>query len=382
MASKVRKIGIVCYPTYGGSGVVATELGMSLAKLGFEIHFISYRRPARLGMFQTNVYYHEVPNYEYPLFEFKPFDTALASKLVDVCLREGIELLHVHYAIPHATIAFLVREILKSKAYRMPIITTLHGTDITLVGTDASFYPVVEFSINQSDGVTAVSESLCQQTYDTFDIKKKIKVIPNFIDFNRFTKSTTGQLRENFAKPEERILMHISNFRRVKRIDDILRIFTKVEQQIPCKLVLVGDGPERTHLNSLACELGISNKVIFTGKQDAIEELLAVADCFLLTSDHESFGLAALEAMACEVPVVSSDAGGLKEVNEDGFSGYTCPVGDIDLMSSKVMDIISDASQLMTFKKNARIQAAKFDIKIVLQEYIDYYQEIFNQELN
>ncbi|MGB3197685.1 MAG: N-acetyl-alpha-D-glucosaminyl L-malate synthase BshA [Saprospiraceae bacterium] len=379
MSVKVRRVGIVCYPTYGGSGVVATELGMSLAKLGFEIHFISYRRPARLGIFQSNVYYHEVPNYEYPLFEFKPFDTALASKIVDVCLRNKIELLHVHYAIPHATIAYLVREILKSKNVYLPIITTLHGTDITLVGADESFYPVVEFSINQSNGVTAVSEALAKQTYETFDIKKKIKVIPNFIDFKRFHKKVDLSLRANFAKDDERILIHISNFRKVKRIDDILAIFQIVRKQIPSKLVLVGDGPERTHLNTLVNEMGITNDVIFTGKQDSVEDLLTISDCFLLTSEHESFGLAALEAMACEVPVVSTNAGGLKEVNEDGFSGFTCDVGDVQSMSNAVLKIISTTEELNRYKMNAKTQAQKFDIEHILQEYIDYYNEVYNE---
>ncbi len=379
MSVKVRRVGIVCYPTYGGSGVVATELGMSLAKLGFEIHFISYRRPARLGIFQSNVYYHEVPNYEYPLFEFKPFDTALASKIVDVCLRNKIELLHVHYAIPHATIAYLVREILKSKNVYLPIITTLHGTDITLVGADESFYPVVEFSINQSNGVAAVSEALAKQTYETFDIKKKIKVIPNFIDFKRFHKKVDLSLRANFAKDDERILIHISNFRKVKRIDDILAIFQIVRKQIPSKLVLVGDGPERTHLNTLVNEMGITNDVIFTGKQDSVEDLLTISDCFLLTSEHESFGLAALEAMACEVPVVSTNAGGLKEVNEDGFSGFTCDVGDVQSMSDAVLKIISTTEELNRYKMNAKTQAQKFDIEHILQEYIDYYNEVYNE---
>ena len=371
MLKKVQKVGIVCYPTYGGSGVVATELGMSLAKLGFEIHFISYRRPARLGIFQSNVFYHEVPSFEYPLFEFKPFDTALASKIVEVCLSENIQILHVHYAIPHATIAFLVREILKTKNIYLPIITTLHGTDITLVGVDPSFYPVVEFSINQSDGVTAVSEALAAQTYLTFDIKNKIKVIPNFIDFDRFYRKREEGLRRSFAKDEEKILIHISNFRKVK-------VFAIVKSKIPSKLLLVGDGPERVALTIMAKELNIERDVIFTGKQDSVEDLLAVSDCFLLTSDHESFGLAALEAMACEVPVVSTNAGGLREVNEDGFSGFTCNVGDIQALSDAVLKIILDQETLNQFKKNAKVQAQKFDIKIVLKEYIDYYNEIYN----
>ena len=378
MLKKVQKVGIVCYPTYGGSGVVATELGMSLAKLGFEIHFISYRRPARLGIFQSNVFYHEVPSFEYPLFEFKPFDTALASKIVEVCLSENLQILHVHYAIPHATIAFLVREILKTKNIYLPIITTLHGTDITLVGVDPSFYPVVEFSINQSDGVTAVSEALAAQTYLTFDIKNKIKVIPNFIDFDRFYRKREEGLRRSFAKDEEKILIHISNFRKVKRIDDILKVFAIVKSKIPSKLLLVGDGPERVALTIMAKELNIERDVIFTGKKDSVEDLLAVSDCFLLTSDHESFGLAALEAMACEVPVVSTNAGGLREVNEDGFSGFTCNVGDIQALSDAVLKIILDQETLNQFKKNAKVQAQKFDIKIVLKEYIDYYNEIYN----
>ena len=294
-------------------------------------------------------------------------------------MRNKIELLHVHYAIPHATIAYLVREILKSKNVYLPIITTLHGTDITLVGADESFYPVVEFSINQSNGVTAVSEALAKQTYETFDIKKKIKVIPNFIDFKRFHKKVDLSLRANFAKDDERILIHISNFRKVKRIDDILAIFQIVRKQIPSKLVLVGDGPERTHLNTLVNEMGITNDVIFTGKQDSVEDLLTISDCFLLTSEHESFGLAALEAMACEVPVVSTNAGGLKEVNEDGFSGFTCDVGDVQSMSDAVLKIISTTEELNRYKMNAKTQAQKFDIEHILQEYIDYYNEVYNE---
>ncbi|MBK7358390.1 MAG: N-acetyl-alpha-D-glucosaminyl L-malate synthase BshA [Saprospiraceae bacterium] len=368
-------IGIVCYPTYGGSGVVATELGMALARKGHKVHFISYRRPARLGHFLPNVFYHEVAPFEYPLFDFKPMDTALASKIVDVALYENLDVLHVHYAIPHATIGYLAREILRSKNKALPFVTTLHGTDITLVGADRSFFPVVEFSINQSNAVTAVSQALKNQTHDTFEIQKDIIVIPNFIDFDRFTKKPNPELRLKFASENEKILMHVSNFRKVKRVEDVLAVFKMVNQQLPSKLVLIGDGPERPRMEMLSREWGISQEVCFLGKQDNVEELLAISDLFLLPSEHESFGLAALEAMACEVPIIASNIGGLTEVILQGKTGYACPVADVAEMSEKAIYILSDPDRHAAFRLAAFNRAKDFDIHQILPMYEDAYYE-------
>ena len=371
----VLNIGIVCYPTYGGSGVVATELGMALARKGHKVHFISYRRPARLGHFLPNVFYHEVAPFEYPLFDFKPMDTALASKIVDVAMYENLDVLHVHYAIPHATIGYLAREILRSKNKALPFVTTLHGTDITLVGADRSFFPVVEFSINQSNAVTAVSQALKQQTHDTFDVQKEIKVIPNFIDFDRFTKKPNPELRLQFASEKEKILMHVSNFRKVKRVEDVLAVFKLVNQNLPSKLVLIGDGPERPRMEMLSREWGISQEVCFLGKQDNVEELLAISDLFLLPSEHESFGLAALEAMACEVPVIASNIGGLTEVILQGKTGYACPVADINEMATKAIYILSDSDRHDAFRLAAYNRAKDFDIHQILPMYENTYYE-------
>ncbi|MEO6760696.1 MAG: N-acetyl-alpha-D-glucosaminyl L-malate synthase BshA, partial [Saprospiraceae bacterium] len=311
------KIGIVCYPTYGGSGVIATELGLGLARKGHQIHFITYRRPVRLAHFHENVFYHEVDNEDYPLFEYPPYDTALASKIVDVVRYQNLDLLHVHYAIPHAAVAYMAKKILLAEGRYMPVVTTLHGTDITLVGTNRAFAPVVEFSINKSDGVTAVSQSLKDDTLRLFDIKRDIEVIYNFIDFDRFRKTDKEHFKKIIAPEGERILAHTSNFRKVKRVEDVVRIFAKVREVVPSKLLLIGDGPERQKVERLCRELELSHDVRFLGKQDAIEELLAICDLFIIPSEKESFGLAALEAMACEVPVISSDGGGLPEVNLD-----------------------------------------------------------------
>lgn len=368
-------IGIVCYPTYGGSGVVATELGMALARKGHKVHFISYGRPARLGHFLPNVFYHEVAPFEYPLFDFKPIDTALASKIVDVAMYENLDVLHVHYAIPHATIGYLAREILRSKNKSLPFVTTLHGTDITLVGADRSFFPVVEFSINQSNAVTAVSQALKQQTHDTFDVQKEIKVIPNFIDFDRFTKKPNPELRLKFATENEKILMHVSNFRKVKRVEDVLGVFKLVNQKLPSKLVLIGDGPERPRMEMLSREWGISQEVCFLGKQDNVEELLAISDLFVLPSEHESFGLAALEAMACEVPVIASNIGGLTEVILQGKTGYACQVADINDMSDKALYILSDSIRHSEFRLAAYNRAKEFDIHQILPMYENTYYD-------
>lgn len=370
------KIGIVCYPTYGGSGVVATELGLGLAKRGHEIHFITYKRPARLTTFQENVFYHEVDTDEYPLFEYPPYDTALTSKLVDVVKYENLDLLHVHYAIPHATVAYIAKKILLTQGRYVPVITTLHGTDITLVGNDKAFAPVVEFSINKSDGVTAVSKSLRQQTYEYFNITKEIEVIYNFIDFERFTKSNKDHFKKAIAPDGERILIHVSNFRKVKRVEDTVLIFKKVHEQLPSKLLLIGDGPERRNAEALCRELGLWNDTRFLGKQDAIEELMAVADVFLLPSENESFGLAALEAMACEVPVISSNAGGIPEVNIHGETGFLSNVGNVEEMAANAVYILSHEEVLAKFRENALAQAKRHDISIILPQYEAYYEEI------
>ncbi|MBK8702027.1 MAG: N-acetyl-alpha-D-glucosaminyl L-malate synthase BshA [Saprospiraceae bacterium] len=372
-------IGMVCYPTYGGSGVVATELGLGLAKKDHQIHFITYRKPPRLSAFNTNVYFHEVSTMEYPLFEYTPYETALASKIVDAVLYEKIDLLHVHYAIPHAAVAYMAKQILKTKGINLPIITTLHGTDITLTGTDASFKPVVEFSINNSDGVTAVSHQLREETYSNFNISKDIEVIHNFIDFDRFRKTDKDHFKKAVAPNHEKILVHTSNFRKVKRVDDVIHIFERVHKAIPSKLMLIGDGPERKPLEDLCRELNICDDVRFLGKQDAIEELLAIADVFLLPSANESFGLAALEAMACEVPVISSNAGGIPEINIDGNTGYMCEVGDIDTMAEKTIQLLQDEHLLSQFRKNALAQAKRFHIDVILPHYEQFYQKILNE---
>lgn len=373
------KIGIVCYPTFGGSGVVATELGIGLAALGHEVHFITYKRPVRLTSFYNNIFFHEVTSLEYPLFEFAPYESSLASKLVDVIRFEKLDILHVHYAIPHAAVAYMAKQILKQKGIVIPIVTTLHGTDITLVGADKSFSPVVEFSINQSDGVTAVSEHLKNETLSNFDIDVPIKVIPNFIDFKRFRKTNKDHFKKAIAPGGEKILIHISNFRKVKRVEDVINIFKIVQAKIPSKLLLIGDGPERSHLEELCRRLNLCDEVRFLGKQEAVDELLAISDVFLLPSESESFGLAALEAMACEVPVISSNAGGIPEVNIHGVTGYVCEIGDIETMSSLCIQLLSDEETLRQFRINAYNQSKNFDITSLLPEYISFYESILTQ---
>lgn len=374
---KAMKIGIICYPTFGGSGVVATELGKALANNGHEVHFITYKQPARLqDTFCANIYYHEVSLSDYPLFDYAPYETALASKVVDVAKYEKLDILHVHYAIPHASAAFMAQQILKSQGIYLPFLTTLHGTDITLVGKDPTYEPVVTFSINQSDGVTAVSESLKQDTFKHFKITKDIKVIPNFIDFSRFSKSDKSHFKLAIAPHGEKILMHTSNFRRVKRVDDVIRVFAKVNAVLPSKLIMIGDGPKRQECEQLARDLGVSGDVRFLGKQQAIEELLAIGDVFLIPSASESFGLAALEAMACEVPVISSNAGGLPEVNIDGKTGYVLEIGDVDGMASKAIQLLDNDELLAEFSKNAFDQAKVFAIENVLPIYEQYYCSI------
>lgn len=376
------KIGIVCYPTYGGSGVMATELGIGLAKKGHEVHFITYKRPARLSHFTENVFYHEVDtDEEYPLFEYTPYDTALTSKLVDVVQYENIDILHVHYAIPHAAVAYMAKKILLTQGRYLPVITTLHGTDITLVGKNKSFAPVVQFSINKSDGVTAVSNSLRQQTYDNFNITRPIEVIYNFIDFSRFRKSNKDHFKKAIAPNGERILIHVSNFRKVKRTEDVVKIFAIVNKEMPSKLLLIGDGPERRNAEELTRSLDLEDDVRFLGKQDAIEELMAVADLFLIPSEKESFGLAALEAMACEVPVISTNAGGLPEVNIHGETGYLSDVGNVEEMGYYAVSILKDDAVLQQFRANALAQAKRFDIDVILPIYEAYYEEILKSAL-
>lgn len=372
------KIGIVCYPTYGGSGVVATELGIGLAKKGHQVHFITYKRPARLGNFYENIYFHEVSGEDYPLFEYPPYDTALTSKLVDVVQFEDLDLLHVHYAIPHAAVAYMAKKILLSQGRYVPFITTLHGTDITLVGSNNAFEPVVTFSINKSDGVTAVSKTLKQQTYDSFNIQKEIEVIYNFIDFERFNKLNKDHFKKAIAPNGERILAHVSNFRKVKRVEDVVFIFKQVYEKIPCKLLMIGDGPERHNLEELCRKLGLCHEIRFLGKQDAVEELLAVSDLFVIPSASESFGLAALEAMACEVPVISSNIGGLPEVNIQGETGFLSDVGNVDEMAHNAISILSNDDILQKFRANALRQARRFDIENILPQYEQYYQHILD----
>jgi N-acetyl-alpha-D-glucosaminyl L-malate synthase BshA len=369
------KIGIVCYPTFGGSGVVATELGKAFAREGHNIHFITYSQPTRLDFFTENLFYHEVDIMNYPLFEYPPYELALASKLVDVVRHEKLDLLHVHYAIPHATAAYLAKQILKSDNISIPIITTLHGTDITLVGKDPSYEPVVTYSINHSDGVTAVSQTLKDDTYKHFKINKEIEVIPNFIDLNRFKKHKKDHFKKAICPNDEKLIVHTSNFRKVKRVDDAVRVFSKIREQIPAKLLLVGDGPERASVEQLCRELGYYDEVRFLGKLEAVEEVLSVSDLFLMPSESESFGLAALEAMACEVPVVASNAGGIGELIIHGVSGFMSNVGDIDDMSKNALYILKD-DQLPKFKINALNRAMDFDVTNILPKYELFYNKI------
>jgi len=375
------KIGIVCYPTFGGSGVVATELGKALANEGHQVHFITYSQPARLDFFSANLFYHEVSVRDYPLFDYAPYESALASKLVDVVRFEQLDVLHVHYAIPHASAAFMAKQILASYGIQIPVVTTLHGTDITLVGKDPTYKPVVTFSINQSDGVTTVSDDLRKDTYNHFEIKKDIKVIPNFIDFSRFSLQAKDHFKKAIAPNNERILIHTSNFRKVKRTGDVIRVFEKVQAVIPSKLLMVGDGPERVYNEQLCRSLNICENVRFLGKQDAVEEILSVSDLFLMPSESESFGLAALEAMACKVPIITTNAGGLPELNVDGFCGYMSNVGDVDDMAAHAIEILKDDETLKRFKENAFTRAQDFDLKKILPSYISFYKEVIEASL-
>ena len=368
------KIGIVCYPTFGGSGVLATELGKALASKGHHVHFITYQQPVRLNHFEPNIFYHEVRVPTYPLFDYPPYETALASAMVDVVKNHQLDLLHVHYAIPHAAAAYMAKQILKNEGISISVITTLHGTDITLVGKDKTYAPVVAFSINESDAITAVSSNLKKETYNTFSIKKDIEVIYNFVDVKRFHKKPIDAFKKVIAPGGERILMHASNFRKVKRVEDVVKIFAEVRKKLSAKLIMVGDGPERPAAEALARELGISEDTRFVGKQEQMEEILPIADLFLLTSEYESFGLAALEAMAAAVPVVSTNAGGLPEINVHGETGYMADVGDVDSMTAFCISILEDAALHEKFGKQAYEHALQFDISNIVPVYEKLYE--------
>lgn len=358
--------------------MVATELGKALAKAGHKIHFITYQQPPRLDFFSENVFYHEVNIPTYPLFQFPPYESALSSAMVNVVRYEKLDLLHVHYAIPHASAAYMAKMILRAQGRNVPFVTTLHGTDITLVGKDASYEPVVTFSINESDGVTAVSEHLRQETLDQFAIRREIEVIPNFIDLDRFKRQKKEHFKMAICPNGEKLIVHTSNFRRVKRIDDVVEVFNKINQQIPSKLLLSGDGPERPRIEKLCRDMGIYNDVRFLGKLDAVEEVLSVADLFLMPSENESFGLAALEALACEVPLITSNAGGLPELNVQGVTGFLSNVGDIDDMVKNALFILND-DNLPTFKHNALERAKEFEISRILPLYESYYEKVVQE---
>lgn len=374
------RIGIVCYPTFGGSGVLATELGKALAQKGHHVHFITYQQPVRLNGFIPNIYYHEVQVPTYPLFDYPPYETALASAMVDVIKNNHLQLLHVHYAIPHASAAYMAKKILEADGIYIPVITTLHGTDITLVGRDKTYAPVVAFSINQSDAITAVSHNLCDETYKTFKIEKEIKVIHNFVDVQRFSRKPIDAFKKVIAPEGERILMHASNFRRIKRVQDVVKIFHEVNKKIPSKLLFVGDGPERATAEDLSRKLGVFEHIRFVGKQDQMEDILAIADLFLLTSDYESFGLAALEAMAAGVPVISTNAGGLPEINVEGKTGFLGNVGDVETMSQKAIYMLEDEERLQTFKAAAAEHAHGFDIHNIVPLYEQLYETFLKEK--
>ncbi|MBN8705095.1 MAG: N-acetyl-alpha-D-glucosaminyl L-malate synthase BshA [Bacteroidetes bacterium] len=370
------KIGITCYPTFGGSGVVATELGLALAERGHCVHFISYAMPMRLTHIPPNVFFHEVQVNVYPLFQYPSYDTALSSKMVDVTLHEKLDLLHVHYAIPHATSAYLAKQILKTHGRDIKVVTTLHGTDITLIGQDPNYIPSVEFGIDQSDGVTAVSDWLKTETNRIFNISKEIKVIHNFIDFERFFRKPMPDLLKRFSSDGERILIHVSNFRPLKRVNEVVLMFAEVLKKMKAKLLLVGDGPERVEAERLCRQLGLCDHIFFMGKYEAVEELLSISDVFIMPSESETFGLAALEAMACGVPVVSSNIGGLPELNIDGESGFLCELGNVNMMAEKALTILQSDESLLRFREGAFARAKKFDANRVIEIYENFYKEI------
>ena len=371
------KIGIVCYPTFGGSGVLATELGIALSDKGYEVHFITYEQPVRLNQsFHPNIYFHEVKVPTYPLFDYPPYETALASTMVNVIVNQKLDILHLHYAIPHASAAYFARQILRKTGQDIPFITTLHGTDITLVGRDATYAPVVTFSINESDAITAVSDNLREETFRSFKIEKDIYVIPNFVDIKRFYQTDKEHFKQMLAPDGEKILVHVSNFRAVKRVPDVIKIFEKVRKEVPSKLLMIGDGPERLNVEELARTMGVYNDIRFLGKQEQISEILSIADLFLLPSETESFGLSALEAMACNVPLISTNAGGLPEINIEGVTGYMSDVGDVDSMAKHAIYMLSDNDRLAQFKKDAIAQARKFEKQHIIPMYEQLYNEV------
>ena len=370
------KIGIVCYPTYGGSGVVATELGIALSEEGHEVHFISYDQPFRLDLFSEKIYYHEVSVPDYPLFEYAPYELNLTSKLVDVAIHERLNILHVHYAIPHASAAVNAKQILATYGIELPIVTTLHGTDITLLGKDKSFKPVIEYAINMSDAVTVVSASLKKETLDYFNVKKEIQTVPNFIDMSLYQQIVDQKLRSNFASEKEFIITHISNFRKVKRVNDVIKIFERVNKEISSKLLMIGDGPERIKAEQLCRELGLENKVKFLGKLKVIDKMLAISDVFVLPSETESFGLVALEAMASNTVVISTNSGGISEVNIEGKTGFLSNVGDVVKMAEDTIFLLENPELLTDFKRNALEHAKCFSLKNVLPKYNAIYQSL------
>jgi N-acetyl-alpha-D-glucosaminyl L-malate synthase BshA len=371
------KIGIVCYPTFGGSGVLATELGLELSRKGHQVHFITYSQPVRLELLSSNVHFHEVNVPDYPLFHYQPYELALSSKLVDMVKVHKIDVLHVHYAIPHAYAAYMAKKMLHEEGIILPIVTTLHGTDITLVGSHPFYKTAVTFSINKSDAVTSVSQNLKEDTQRLFNTNKEIKVIPNFIDIDKYETTFTDCARDLLALPEERVITHVSNFRPVKRIADVIEIFFKIQKEMPAKLMMVGEGPERKQAEQLCKTYDIEDKVVFLGNSNEVDKILCFSDLFLLPSQTESFGLAALEAMASGVPVISSNSGGIPEVNIEGVSGFLSPVGAVDEMAQNAIKILKDDAVLETFKKGAKATASKFDI----HEIVPFYEAIYEEAL-
>lgn len=376
----MMNIGIVCYPTFGGSGVLATELGKVLADKGYGVHFITYQQPVRLTGFSANIFYHEVRVPSYPLFDFPPYETALASTLVDVVKNNNVDLLHVHYAIPHASAAFMAKQILAEENIHVPFITTLHGTDITLVGRDKTYEPVVSFSINKSDAITAVSDNLRKETLDNFNIQKEISVIHNFVDINRFSVKPMDAFKKVIAPHGEKVILHASNFRKVKRIADVIYTFNKIKKVIPSKLLLVGDGPERHMAEELCRELGIFEETRFVGKQQDMEDIYAIADLFLLPSEYESFGLAALEAMAAGTPVVATNAGGIPEIITHGKNGFLSEVGDVESMSANAIILLGNNDMLRSFGNEARKEAEQFDIANIVPQYETLYKQVLQNK--
>ena len=375
------RIGIVLYPTFGGSGIVATELGKALSKKGHKIHFITYSEPVRLGELRKNIFYHEVRTSDYPLFKFTPYEQVLTSKLVDVVKFERLDLLHVHYAIPHASAAYMAQQILKDQGVEIPFVTTLHGTDITLVGKDPSFEPVINFSINKSNRVTAVSENLKKETFELFDIKNNIEVIPNFICLKEYKLDNNDYYKKRFAPNNEKVICHVSNFRKVKRIEDVIIAFEGISKEMDIKLLLVGDGPERARLEQISRNSKFSKNIFFLGSLKSTKEVLNISDLFILPSSKESFGLSALEAMACGVPVIASDSGGIPEVISHGESGLLNSVGDTYQMTKNALKLLSNESLLESFKTNAYKQAMKFDIEVILPKYEKLYEQCVNDYL-